>query len=223
MIAEYYRYISYLDTQIGRVLDALEASPHAKNTIVVFAADSGVARGSHGLIGKQNLYEHSLRVPLIIAGPGIPAGRTTDAMCYLYDVLPTLGALCGVPAPPASEGLDLSAVAARSRPAGAARVAVRLPQRAAGHRDDRWKLIRYPQVDTTQLFDLQADPCETARPGGQARIRRTGPDDAGPAGQGPAGSRRRLPADRGRPETGRLVPGTPQAGTPGEGQEESRR
>ena len=56
MNAEYYRYVSYLDAQIGRVLEILDASPHAKNTIVVFAADSGVGRGSHGLIGKQNLY-----------------------------------------------------------------------------------------------------------------------------------------------------------------------
>ena len=56
-----------------RVLDALERSPHAANTYVVFAADSGVARGSHGLIGKQNLYEHSMRAPAILAGPGVPA------------------------------------------------------------------------------------------------------------------------------------------------------
>ncbi len=91
MIADYYRYISFLDMQIGRILDALAASPYASNTFVVFAADSGVARGSHGLIGKQNLYEHSMRVPLIIAGPGIPAGTQTAAMCYLYDVLAHAG------------------------------------------------------------------------------------------------------------------------------------
>ena len=92
MIADYYRYISYLDMLIGGVLDAFHASPYAKNTIVVFSADSGVARGSHGLIGKQNLYEHSIRVPLIIAGPGIPAGdrrhvlslrRLSDARCVM--------------------------------------------------------------------------------------------------------------------------------------------
>src|ERR1041384_2827047 len=107
-VADYYRYISFLDVQIGRILDALAASPAAANTIVAFAADSGVARGSHGLIGKQNLYEHSLRVPLIIGGPGIPAGKRTDAMCYLFDVMPTLGALCGVPGPATSEGRDLT-------------------------------------------------------------------------------------------------------------------
>lgn len=160
MNAEYYRYISYLDAQIGRILDALDDSPHAKNTIVVFAADSGVARGSHGLIGKQNVYEHSIRVPLIISGPGIPAGKRTDAMCYLFDVLPTLGKLCDVSAPKTSEGLEFTACL--GDPAKPARpqlmFAYRNVQRAV--RDDRWKLILYPQVDKTQLFDLRTDPHE---------------------------------------------------------------
>ncbi len=162
MNAEYYRYISYLDAQVGRVFDALEASLHARNTIIVFAADSGVARGSHGLIGKQNLYEHSIRVPLIIAGPGISAGKRTDALCYLFDVLPTLGKLCGVKGPGTSEGIDLSATL--TDPMKPARqqlmFAYRQVQRAV--RDDRWKLIRYPKINKTQLFDLQTDPDEVA-------------------------------------------------------------
>jgi arylsulfatase A-like enzyme len=160
-LAEYYRYVSYLDSQIGRVLDALAASPQATNTIVVFSADSGVACGSHGLIGKQNLYEFdSLRVPLLISGPGIPAGRRTAAMCYLFDVLPTLGKLCGVPGPQTSEGFDFSATLGDpAKPARAEMLfAYRHVQRAV--RDDRWKLIRYPLVNKTQLFDLQADPQE---------------------------------------------------------------
>jgi len=160
-LAEYYRYITYLDGQIGRILDALAASPYATNTIVVFSADSGVACGSHGLIGKQNVYEYdSVRVPLIISGPGIPAGRRTDAMCYLFDVLPTLGKLCTVAAPRGSEGREFSATL--RDPARPARpdmlFAYKNVQRA--FRDEHWKLIRYPQVDKTQLFDLQADPQE---------------------------------------------------------------
>jgi arylsulfatase A-like enzyme len=161
MIAEYYRYISYLDAQVGRVLDALEALPFAKNTIVVFSADSGVARGSHGLIGKQNVYEYdSVRVPLIISGPGIVSGRKTDAMCYLFDVLPTLGKICGVGGPKTGDGIDFSAsLADPAKPArGELMFAYRNVQRAV--RDGRWKLIRYPLVDRTQLFDLQADPQE---------------------------------------------------------------
>jgi len=160
MLAEYYRYVSYLDAQIGRVLETLDTSPHAKNTIVVFAADSGVGRGSHGLIGKQNLYEHSMRVPLVIGGPGVPANKTTDAMCYLFDVMPTLGALCGVAGPKTSEGIDLTPVLHQpSKPARTTMMfAYRNVQRAWS--DDQWKLIRYPQVDRTQLFDLKSDPHE---------------------------------------------------------------
>ncbi len=170
MLADYYRYISFLDAQIGRVLGALQVSPFATNTIVVFSADSGVARGSHGLIGKQNLYDFdSVRVPLIIAGPGITPGQRTDAMCYLFDVLPTLGKLCGVSAPKSSEGFDLRATLHDpSQPARRELMfAYRNFQRA--YTDGRWKLIRYPQVDRTQLFDLAADPYEVtdlaSRPG----------------------------------------------------------
>ena len=160
MLADYYRYISYLDMLIGRVLDTLDASPAAKNTIVVFSADSGVARGSHGLIGKQNLYEHSMRVPLIIAGPGIPANQRTDAMCYLFDVIPTLGALSGVTGPKTSEGLELSATL--RNPTTPARTSLMFAYQKVQRSllDERYKLIRYPQVDRTQLFDLITDPDE---------------------------------------------------------------
>ena len=160
-LAGYYRYVTYLDSQLGRILAALAASPHATNTIMVFSADSGVACGSHGLIGKQNCYEHSLRVPLIIAGPGIPADKRTEALCYLFDVLPTLGKICGVPAPKGSEGMDFSATLADPAKPLRPRLifAYKNVQRALC--DDRWKLIRYPRVDRVQLFDLQGDPHET--------------------------------------------------------------
>jgi len=161
MLAAYYRYISFLDMQVGRILDAVDAAPYAANTIIVFSADSGVARGSHGLIGKQSLYEHSLRVPLILAGPGIVADRRTDAMCYLFDVMPTLGKLCGIAAPKDSQGREFTSVL--RDPAQSAR-----PFLMFGYKSvqkaltvGRWKLIRYPHVDRTQLFDLQADPYET--------------------------------------------------------------
>jgi arylsulfatase A-like enzyme len=157
------------------VLEALDASPHAKNTYVIFAADSGVARGSHGLIGKQNLYEHSMRVPLIIGGPGIPVNQRTDAMCYLFDVLPTIGSLCGVKGPATSEGRDLTPVL-RS-PATPARSSLMFAFRDVqrGFRDERWKLIRYPYIDRTQLFDLENDPAEitnlAAKPENAERVR----------------------------------------------------
>ena len=119
-----------------------------------------MARGSHGLVGKQNVYEHSMRVPLIIAGPGIPADKRTDAMCYLFDVLPTLGARCGVSAPKDSKGKDFnSTLSDATKPARPQLMfAYKNVQRA--FTDGRWKLIRYPQVDRTQLFDLKSDPYE---------------------------------------------------------------
>jgi len=161
MLSEYYRYISFLDVQVGRILDAVDGSPFAANTIIVYAADSGVARGSHGLIGKQNLYEHSMRVPLIVAGPGIVFDRRSDAMCYLFDVMPTLGKLCGVAAPKDSQGSEFSEVL--RDPSKSARSFLMFGYKSLQKalNDGRWKLIRYPHVDRTQLFDLQTDPYET--------------------------------------------------------------
>lgn len=161
MLADYYRYVSFLDAQVGRILDAVDASPFAANTIVVFAADSGVARGSHGLIGKQNLYEHSMRVPLVVAGPGIAADQRSDAMCYLFDVMPTLGKLCGVATPLGSNGREFSSVLKDPTLPGRPFLMFGYKTIHKALNDGRWKLIRYPHVDRTQLFDLQSDPFET--------------------------------------------------------------
>ena len=161
MIADYYRYISFLDNEIGRILETLANSEAAANTIIVFASDSGVALGRHGLVGKQNLYEHSLRVPLILSGPGIPKGKRASALVYTYDIYPTLGQLCGVDGPDSSLGIDFSP--AFDDPQWSARnhlvFAYKNVQRAI--RDDRWKLIQYPNVNQVQLFDLNSDPEET--------------------------------------------------------------
>ncbi len=159
-LADYYAAIEFLDDQIGRILGTLEASGQYENTLIVFAADHGLAIGSHGLFGKQNLYEHSMRAPLIIAGPGIPKGRRADAMCYLLDIFPTLGELASVPAPEGSEGLSLAPVLAGNRRTVRESIftAYRGVQRAV--RDEEWKLIIYPQVNKSQLFNLRDDPDE---------------------------------------------------------------
>jgi len=161
MLSEYYRYVSFLDVQVGRILDAVDASPYAANTIVVYAADSGVARGSHGLIGKQNLYEHSMRVPLIVAGPGIAADKRSAAMCYLFDVMPTLGKLCGIPTPQGSNGRDFAEVLKDPTQPGRSFLMFGYKSVQKALNDGRWKLIRYPHINRTQLFDLQSDPFET--------------------------------------------------------------
>ncbi len=160
MNAEYYRYVSFLDVQIGRILDVVDALPKGRDTYIVFTADSGVARGSHGLIGKQNVYEHSVGVPLIISGPGIPADQQTDAMCYLFDVLPTLGQLCQIPAPVTSEGIEFTATLRNPSIPARNRLVFGYRDLQRAIRDERWKLIRYPHIDRTSLFDLKNDPDE---------------------------------------------------------------
>ncbi len=76
-VADYHAIIAHVDEQVGRILDELESAGEDKNTIIIFAGDNGLACGQHGLMGKQNLYEHSIRVPLIMAGPGLcrPTGK----------------------------------------------------------------------------------------------------------------------------------------------------
>jgi arylsulfatase A-like enzyme len=160
-LADYYAYINYLDDQIGRILDALKASGQFDNTIIVFSSDNGLAIGSHGLFGKQNVYDHATHEPLIFAGPGIPAGQRRDAFCYLFDIFPTLGALAGVAAPDGNEGQSVVPVITgqASQMRDSIFTAYRHLHRAV--RDDRWKLIVYTQINKTQLFDLGADPAET--------------------------------------------------------------
>ena len=92
-IAEYFAMIAHLDDGIGRILKALDNQKLRDNTIIVFAGDNGLALGQHGLFGKQSAYEHSVRVPLIFAGPGIPKGERRHGNCYLFDIFPTLADL----------------------------------------------------------------------------------------------------------------------------------
>lgn len=158
-IADYYGLVTHLDAEIGRILLALETTGLRENTLIVFAADNGLGLGSHGLMGKQSLYEESTRVPLIVAGPGIPYGES-DALVYLYDLAPTLLRLSNAPVLPGMDGEDLSPIWRGER------LAIRETLFTAFHdtqravRDGRWKMIRYPRIDHTQLFDLQRDPYE---------------------------------------------------------------
>ena len=158
-LAEYYGLVTHLDEQVGRILATLAASEHAGNTIIIFGVDHGLAVGSHGLLGKQNVYEHSMRVPLIVAGPGIPSG-STEALTYLLDVYPTICSLTGLDAPDDLFGRDLQPLW-EGRSEGV-REAVFLPylDRQRAVTDGRWKLHRYPQIDHQLLFDLDDDPFE---------------------------------------------------------------
>ncbi len=160
-IAEYYAMISHLDAEMGRVIKALEEAGHAENTIIVFAGDNGLALGQHGLMGKQNLYEHSVRVPLIMSGPGVPRGKHSDAHCYLLDIYPTLCDLLDVAIPDSVEGQSLIPTMRQgSRMRETMFLAYKQYQRCV--RDERYKLIEYVVKGerTTQLFDIQEDPWE---------------------------------------------------------------
>ncbi len=160
-LCEYYGMISHLDEQVGRVLAALEKSGHANDTIVLYAADHGLALGSHGLLGKQSLYEHSMKCPLIIAGPGIPAGRSTAAFTYLFDILPTLCARAGVRPPPGLAGEDLAPLWQGTKDRLRDSVFLPFSGLMRSVRDERWKLIVYPPINHRELFDLRDDPDET--------------------------------------------------------------
>jgi arylsulfatase A-like enzyme len=158
-LAEYYGLIEHLDAQIGRILDALAASPFADNTYIVFASDHGLALGSHGLLGKQNVYEHSMRAPLIIAGPGIPHGET-NALTYLLDVTPTLCQLLKVDAPGPVAGASLAPIWRGEKQSLRDAVLLGYEDGQRAIVESQWKLIRYPLINYTQLFDLSADPYE---------------------------------------------------------------
>lgn len=172
-IAAYYAMITHLDAQIGRVLNKLEEKGLTENTIIVFAGDNGLAVGQHGLMGKQNLYEHSINVPLLFKGPGIPKGKTTNTFAYLFDIYPTLCDLTDTNTPKTVEGKSLKPVlmGATQQVREGMFFAYKNFQRAV--RNDKYKLIKYNVNDevVTQLFDLENDPLETTNLADQSQFK----------------------------------------------------
>jgi arylsulfatase A-like enzyme len=159
-LADYYACITGLDHHVGRIFEQLKASGQWENTIVVFSGDNGLSMGDHGLFGKQNLYEFGgMHVPLVLAGPGIPA-KKSEALVYLMDLFPTFADFAGAKLPDGIDGKSLRPVieGKQKKIRDVLYTAYRDCMRSI--RDDRWKLIRYPLVDKTQLFDLAADPHE---------------------------------------------------------------
>ena len=158
---EYYALLSYMDHQLGRILDTLEQTGQADNTYVAVTGDHGLAVGEHGLMGKQNLYECSVRMPFIVAGPGITAGRRIDSMMYQHSLFPTVCELAGIPTPATVEFPSLVPMLGgeRTRIYNSVYCAYRGFQRMV--RTEKFKLILYPQVKKVQLFDVEQDPWET--------------------------------------------------------------
>ncbi|MEZ5396378.1 MAG: sulfatase-like hydrolase/transferase, partial [Bryobacterales bacterium] len=149
-LAEYYGMVTHLDEQIGRILEALERSGKAENTYVIYSADHGLAVGSHGLLGKQNIYEHSMKSPLIVRGPDVPAGQSTQAMTYIHDIFSTVLGLAGADKPANLDSLDLRPLWTGKKPKNRDAIMLSFRNVQRSIRDDRWKLIRYPQIDHTQ-------------------------------------------------------------------------
>jgi Arylsulfatase A and related enzymes len=158
--SEYYAHITYLDQQIGRILDALEQSGKAANTYVILTADHGLAVGQHGLMGKQNLYDPSTRIPLIVAGPGIPHGRRVMDMVYQHSVFPTTCELAGIAIPKTVEFPSLAGWLTGSSGARQDSVFCYYRDFQRSVRTEEHKLIVYPQIGKSQLFDLKTDPWE---------------------------------------------------------------
>jgi arylsulfatase A-like enzyme len=160
-LADYYATISHLDHEVGRVLAALDQRGWTDNTIVIFSSDQGLAVGGrHGLMGKQNLYEH-FKSPLVIAGPDIPHGQSA-ALVYLFDLYPTVCELARASIPPRVERSSLLPIVLgqQSKVRDWLLCGYRDCQRML--RDERWKLIEYQAADGshTQLFDLSGDADE---------------------------------------------------------------
>ena len=158
---EYYAIISHMDAQIGRILEALKKSGKDKNTYIFFSADHGLSVGNHGLIGKQNLYDHSVRVPLMVIGPDIPKNRKVDADVYLQDIMASCLDLAGVEKPQYVEFSSLLSIAKGKQKESnydAIYGCYRTLQRSI--RTDGYKLIVYPAAKKVYLFDLKTDPLE---------------------------------------------------------------
>ncbi|MEO8494519.1 MAG: sulfatase-like hydrolase/transferase [Planctomycetota bacterium] len=157
---EYYAIITHMDHQIGLILEALKKTGQEDNTYIFFTADHGLACGHHGLMGKQNMFDHSVRVPLMVVGKGVEAGARIDTPVYLQDIMPTTLELAGASVPDHVTFNSLLPVLSgqRKQQYDAIYGAYTATQRMIT--DNDFKLILYPEVPQVLLFDLHGDPSE---------------------------------------------------------------
>lgn len=167
-IADYYAMISHMDSEIGRVLDALRRKGLDDNTIVVYTSDHGLSIGQHGLMGKQNMYDHSIRIPFIVKGPSLPGNLRIHALTCQMDIFPTLCEFIGIPIPDTVDGKSLVSLVNGHCHSVYDSVfsAYKDVQRMV--KNEEWKMIRYYRsrknetgTDKVQLFHLAEDPWET--------------------------------------------------------------
>lgn len=167
-IADYYAMITHMDAQMGRIVEKLREKGQLEHTIVVYTSDHGLAVGQHGLMGKQNVYEHSIRIPWLMSGPGIAEGVKVSGQVMQMDIFPTLCSLAHIPIPLSVEGRSMADAAAETGTAPFRDTVYSLykdTQRMV--KDKTWKYIRYRTSshtgegsDEVQLFCLDKDPWE---------------------------------------------------------------
>ena len=158
---EYYAIITHLDTQVGAILEAIETSGMADNTYIFFTVDHGLAVGHHGLMGKQNMFDHSVRVPFVVTGPGIAKGAKTSVPIYLQDVMATSLELAGAKKPDHVQFNSLLGMLhgkEKEHAYDAIYGGYMETQRMITRQGD--KLILYPKLKKALLYNLGRDPDE---------------------------------------------------------------
>lgn len=172
LVRAYLATVSFLDAQLGRVLDALDATGRADNTIIVFWTDHGWHLGEKAISGKNTLWERATHVPLMFAGPGIARGARCTRPVETLDIFPTLLELTGRPARPDLEGHSLAALC---RDASGPRPWPAITTHNQGNhaiRTERWRYIRYAD-GSEELYDVQADPNEWTNLAGKPELAAT--------------------------------------------------
>ena len=158
---EYYAIITHMDYQIGRILDHLKKTKQDRNTYIIFTADHGLAVGHHGLMGKQNMYDHSVRVPFVVVGPGVAKDASNDANIYLQDVMPTTLELAGVEKPEHVEFNSLlPLLRGKQEESNYPSVYGAFLESQRSVRAFGYKMILYPSIGKVRLYDLGKDPQE---------------------------------------------------------------
>ncbi len=164
-LAEYYGMITHMDAGIGRVREALNAKGLLDNTLFIHTGDHGLAVGQHGLFGKQNMYEHSIKTPLIMTGPSIPKHKESNALVYQHDLFPTILEAANIDVPEC----DFESLWPQLKNDNAAERESIFSSYRSGQRtvkSKKLKLIRYFEENgkgsnERQLFNYQEDPLET--------------------------------------------------------------
>ena len=158
---EYYAIVTHMDAQVGRILKALKKSGKADNTYIFFTSDHGLAVGHHGLMGKQNMYDHSVRAPLMVCGPGIAKNKKIDTPVYLQDIMPSTLELAGVKKPKHVQFKSLlPLITGRRKQNYDAIYGAYLSDLQRMITMDGYKLIMYPKLNKYKLFNLKNDPQE---------------------------------------------------------------